>query len=51
MANNPNAPAFPCEEVHGDGTQILTRHQGMSLRQYAAIEMAKAIVSASGVNG
>jgi hypothetical protein len=45
---NPTRPAFPCEESHGDGVQQITRHLGLSAREYAAIEMAKAIIAGSG---
>lgn len=29
-------PAFPCDEIHGDGTSIVRHHLGISTRQYFA---------------
>lgn len=46
-----NRPAFPTEEMHGDGEMVTKRHLGLTKREYAAIEMAKALVSASGNGG
>jgi hypothetical protein len=28
-----NEPAQPCEEIHGDGTQVIRRHLGLTVRE------------------
>lgn len=43
--NNPNDPAFPTEEVHGDGIQQIKRHQGFTKREAAAVEMATGLLA------
>lgn len=48
--NNPNDPAFPAVETHGDGVQQIRHHQGMTIRQFAAIEMAKGILASQTSN-
>lgn len=39
-------PAYPAEEVHGDGVQQLKRHLGLTVREAAAIAAMQGIVSA-----
>lgn len=39
-------PAFPTEEVHGDGIQQIKRHQGLTVREYFAAEAMAAIITA-----
>lgn len=51
MSNQPNDPAFPGIETHqSDGTQQVRHHLGMTLRQFAAIEMAKGILASQTSN-
>lgn len=40
-----NEPSMPCVEVHGDGTQIVRHHKGLSIFEHTVIEMAKSIVA------
>lgn len=49
MADNTSStPAFPADEVHGDGIQQIRRHLGLTQRQYTAVEMAKGVIAAHG---
>lgn len=38
-------PAFPAEEVHGDGIQQIKRHLGLTIREHIAVEAMKAIIA------
>jgi hypothetical protein len=39
-------PAFPAEEVHGDGVQQVKRHQGVTIREYFAAHAMTGIIAA-----
>jgi hypothetical protein len=38
-------PAFPAEEVHGDGVQLLKRHLGLTIREEFAKAAMQGILS------
>lgn len=39
-----NEPARPTTEVHGDGTQIVRHHLGLTIAEEVFVRMAEAIV-------
>lgn len=43
--NRSNEPAFPADEVHGDGVQQIKRHLGLTVREYAALAALQGIVA------
>lgn len=43
-------PAFPADEVHGDGVQQIKRHLGLTVREYAAIAALQGLIASPETN-
>lgn len=41
----PTSPAFPCDEMHGDGEMVTKRHLGINRRDYFAAHLGAGLLA------